>query len=175
MKDILDIPRTAMEVFEMLPEGTACEVIDNTLYMSPSPTTNHQDLLLELASEIRSYAKINNSGKVYISPCDVYLDNGRNVVQPDILFIKKERTNIIQNKGIYGAPDLIIEILSTNRIHDQERKLELYRQNLVPEYVIIDPETKDVWHYLLKENGYLQKPSEKGKLSIEQVSLELLF
>lgn len=175
MKDILDIPRTAMEVFEMLPEGTACEVIDNTLYMSPSPTTNHQDLLLELASEIRAYTKKNDLGKVYISPCDVYLDNGLNVVQPDILFIKKERISIIQNKGIYGAPDLIIEILSTNKLHDQERKLELYRQNLVPEYVIIDPETKDVWHYLLEENNYIQKSSEKGRLLIEQVSLELLF
>ncbi|OKS88282.1 hypothetical protein RG47T_3748 [Mucilaginibacter polytrichastri] len=95
-------------------------------------------------------------------------------MQPDILFIKKERESIIQNQGIYGAPDLIIEILSTNKIHDQERKLELYRQNLVPEY-IIDPETKDLWHYLLKDNRYIQKSSDKGKLFIEQISLELIF
>lgn len=175
MKDILDIPRTAMEVFEMLPEGTACEVIDNTLYMSPSPTTNHQELLLDLASEIRAYAKKNNSGRVIISPCDVYLNHGQNVVQPDILFIKKEHESIIQTKGIFGAPDLIIEILSTNKIHDQERKLELYRQNLVPEYIIVDPETKEAWHYLLQENGYVQKPSDNGRLSIEQVGLELSF
>jgi Uma2 family endonuclease len=175
MKDILDIPRTAMEVFEMLPEGTACEVIDNTLYMSPSPTTNHQELLLDLASEIRAYAKNNNSGRVFISPCDVYLNNGQNVVQPDILFIKKEYANIIQTKGIFGAPDLVIEILSTNKIHDQERKLELYHQNLVPEYVIIDPETKEVWHYLLQGDRYLQKPTENGKLHIEQLSLNLNF
>jgi Uma2 family endonuclease len=175
MKDILDIPRTAMEVFEMLPEGTACEVIDNTLYMSPSSTTNHQELLLDLASELRAYAKKNNSGRVIISPCDVYLNNGQNVVQPDILFIKKERESIIQTKGIYGAPDLIIEILSTNKVHDQERKLELYRQNLVPEYVIIDPEIKDVWHYLLQDNVYVQKPSENGVLLIEQISFELKF
>ena len=31
------VPRTAMEVFEMLPEGTLCQVIDNIIYMSPAP------------------------------------------------------------------------------------------------------------------------------------------
>ncbi|OKS88281.1 hypothetical protein RG47T_3747 [Mucilaginibacter polytrichastri] len=41
MKDILNIPRTAKEVFEMLPDETTCEVIDNTIYVSPSPTTTH--------------------------------------------------------------------------------------------------------------------------------------
>jgi len=175
MKDILDIPRTAMEVFEMLPEGTACEVIDNTLYMSPSPTITHQRLLGKIFNKISSFAEENNIGEAFISPSDVYLNNGQNVVQPDVFFIKKERSNIIQTKGIFGAPDLIIEILSTNKIHDQERKLELYRQNLVHEYIIIDPETKEVWHYLLQGDGYPQKPSANGKLFIEQLSLELLF
>ena len=175
MKDILDIPRTAMEVFEMLPEGTACEVIDNTLYMSPSPTTNHQELLGNIFADIHYNIKQHNLGKAFMAPCDVYLNDGQNVVQPDILFIKKERESIIQTKGIFGVPDLVIEILSTNKIHDQERKLELYRQNLVPEYIIIDPETKDVWHYLLQDNVYVQKPAEKGRLLIEQVSLDLLF
>lgn len=175
MKDILDIPRTAMEVFEMLPEGTACEVIDNTLYMSPSPTTNHQEILGNIFADIHYHIKQHNLGKAFMAPCDVYLNDRQNVVQPDILFIKKKRSNIIQTKGIYGAPDLIIEILSTNKIHDQERKLELYRLNLVPEYVIIDPETKDVWHYLLKDNIYEQKSSDKGRLFIEQISLELNF
>ncbi|SFT13354.1 Uma2 family endonuclease [Mucilaginibacter polytrichastri] len=127
-----------------------------------------------MASQIQVFSKENISGKVFVAPCDVYLNDEQNVVQPDILFIKKERESIIQNQGIYGAPDLIIEILSTNKIHDQERKLELYRQNLVPEY-IIDPETKDLWHYLLKDNRYIQKSSDKGKLFIEQISLELIF
>jgi Uma2 family endonuclease len=175
MKDILDIPRTAMEVFDMLPEGTACEVIDNTLYMSPSPTITHQRLLGKIFRKISSFAEENNLEEAFFSPSDVYLNNGKNVVQPDIFFVKKKRESIIQTKGVYGAPDLIIEILSTNKIHDQERKLELYRQNLVPEYVIIDPETKEVWHYLLQDNMYIQKLSGIGSLFIEQVSLELLF
>ncbi|NCD68167.1 Uma2 family endonuclease [Mucilaginibacter agri] len=176
MKDILDIPRTAMEVFELLPEGTACEVIDNTLYMSPSPTTNHQEILGNIFAEIHYHIKHRNLGKAFMAPCDVYLNNGQNVVQPDILFIKKDRGNIIQTKGVYGSPDLIIEILSTNKIHDQERKLELYRQNLVPEYVIIDPETKQVWHYILIGGKYSEKiGSDHKSLNLEQLDLVLSF
>lgn len=176
MKDILDIPRTAMEVFELLPEGTACEVIDNTLYMSPSPTTNHQEILGNIFADIHHYIKHQNLGKAFMAPCDVYLNDGQNVVQPDILFIKKHHENIIQTKGIFGTPDLIIEILSTNKIHDQERKLDLYRQNLVPEYVIIDPETKQVWHYILTGDKYSEKiGSDHKNLNLAQLGFALSF
>jgi Uma2 family endonuclease len=131
MKNVLDIPRTAMEVFDMLPEGTLCEVIDNALYISPSPTTDHQRILFDIASEIRTYAKANNAGEVFISPCDVYLDAEQSVVEPDIIFIRADNASIVQRKGIYGAPDLLIEILSTNINHDKKRKLELYERNNV--------------------------------------------
>jgi len=172
----LGIPRTAMEVFNMLPEGTLCEVIDNTLYMPPSLTTDHQRLLTKLTSKIDSFAEENDLGTVLAAPCDVYLDNEQSVVQPDILFVKKDREYIIAKKGIIGPPDLIIEILSTNKTHDQERKLGLYERNAVPEYVIIDPETKQVWHYLLQENQYVLKPdTTAGKALIKQLNFEVAF
>jgi len=176
MKHLLDIPRTAMEVFNMLPEGTLCEVIDNTLYMSPSPTTQHQQLLTDIATDLNYFARKNNSGKVLIAPCDVYLDDEQSIVQPDILFVKKDREHIIEKKGIMGAPDLVIEILSTNKTHDQERKLELYERNAVPEYIIIDPETKQLWHYLLQDGKYLPQPNiATGKAHIKQLDFEVVF
>lgn len=160
----------------MLPEGTLCEVIDNTLYMSPSPTTYHQRLLGKLFARIQTFIEDKVLGEAFIAPCDVYLDDQTNVVQPDILFIKKERLSIIERNGILGAPDLIIEILSTNKSHDQNRKLELYERNQVPEYIIIDPETKQVWHYLLNGNEYiLQSTVESGKLLIKQLDLSVAF
>lgn len=176
MKHILDIPRTAMEVFNMLPEGTLCEVIDNTIYMSPSPTTNHQRLLGKLFSRLQIFIEEKALGETFIAPCDVYLDNEQTVVQPDILFIKKEQEHIIHKKGIIGSPNLVIEILSTNKVHDQTRKLELYERNHVAEYIIIDPETKQVWHYLLKNKKYVASPtSENGKITIRQLNLNIAF
>lgn len=176
MKYLLDIPRTAMEVFNMLPEGTLCEVIDNTLYMSPSPTTYHQIVLLKIATQISFSCEKNSSGQIFIAPCDVYLDHEQSVVQPDILFVKKDREHLIHKKGIMGAPDLVIEILSTNKVHDQERKLELYQRNNVPEYIIIDPETREVWRYLLTNGVYqTQSNTEAGKLFIHQLNLAISF
>lgn len=176
MKDVLDIPRTAIEVFNMLPEGTLCEVIDNVLYMSPSPTTDHQRLLLKISAQISLLSNKSLSGEVFIAPCDVYLDEGENVVQPDILYIKADRSSIIEKKGIIGAPDLVIEILSTNISLDKEMKLNLYQRNRIPEYLIVDPETKRVWHYLLIEDIYILQPIlQSGILNIKQLSLQIDF
>ncbi|MCJ8208796.1 Uma2 family endonuclease [Mucilaginibacter sp. RS28] len=176
MKNLLDIPRTAMEVFEMLPEGTACEVIDNTLYMSPSPTTTHQKLLLKLAIKLQALIESSGLGDIFISPCDVYLNNGENVVQPDILFVSKTKQALIAEKGIMGAPDMVIEILSTNKEHDLQRKFQLYQQNAIAEYIIIDPETKQVWQYLLRENLYQEnQETQNGKLSVKSLPLEIEF
>jgi Uma2 family endonuclease len=176
MKEVLlDIPQTAMEVFEMLPEGTRCEVIDNALYMSPSPTTDHQDILGDIYLELGPICKKNRLGKIYLAPCDVYLDSGTSAVQPDLLFIKEERRSIIEKKGIFGTPDFVVEILSNNIKHDTVTKLEVYQRNLIPEYFIIDPETKEVWHYLLVNDFYVLKPTIAGQLNIHQLSLEINF
>lgn len=64
----------------------------------------------------------------------------RNVVQPDILFIKTENLSVIKDKNIAGAPDLIIEILSpSSAYHDLLDKKEIYAQFGVQEYWIVDP------------------------------------
>lgn len=143
MIDFLGIPRTAVEVFNMLPEGTYCEVIDNTLYMLPTPTTTHQISLMNILSKIHKEVTANDLGTA-LTRCDLYLDGGETIVVPDIFFVKKDREHIIQTKGIIGAPDFVIEVLSSNKIHDQQRKFDLYQQSRIPEYIIIDPEIKNI-------------------------------
>jgi hypothetical protein len=41
-------PRTGMEVFLMLPEGTLAELLNDVIYISPSPGFHHQDISGEL-------------------------------------------------------------------------------------------------------------------------------
>lgn len=175
MRGIEQVPRTALEVFKMLPEGTLCEVIDNVLYMSPAPTPNHQDVLGDIFSLLKIYTKQNALGKAYSSPIDVFLDEERNAVQPDILFIKTENLNIIKEKAIYGVPDLVIELLSSNKHHDTQRKYSLYEEKAVKEYIIIDPETKEVWHYLLHEGKFVDQPSQNGKIHINLLNFAIEF
>lgn len=46
------IPRTAMDVFKLLPVGTTCEVIGNDIYMLPFPPIKHQIVLARLLLKI---------------------------------------------------------------------------------------------------------------------------
>ena len=162
-------PRTALEVFEMLPEGTLAEVIDNTIYMPPSPTFEHQDILGDLYTPINSHVKSLKLGKCVVSPMDVYLSN-RYVVQPDILFITTANLGIIQNGKIKGAPDLIIEILSTNRKYDIEDKKAVYETFGVKEYIVVDPVTRETFSFYHNGKKYVQQKTRTAELKSKLLS-----
>lgn len=156
-------PRTAMEVFEMLPEGTLAEVINNTIYMAPAPTFEHQDFLGDLFTDINTFVRSNKLGKCVFSPIDVYLGE-RNALQPDIIFITREHLDIIKNGKVKGAPDLIVEVLSTNRNHDLEVKKKIYEAFNVREYFIVDPVTKQVITYYHNDEKFVEQETKKGKI-----------
>jgi Uma2 family endonuclease len=138
------------------PDDMRYELIEGDLIMIPSPETRHQRIAGRLFVNIFTYVKEHNSGEVFISPFDVYLDN-ENVVQPDILFVLKERINIIGEKNVQGAPDIIIEILSEgNAYRDTIQKKKLYARFGVKEYWIIAPEDEMVEIYQLKNKGEYQ-------------------
>lgn len=147
----------------MLPEGTLAEVIDNTLYMAPAPLFEHQDVIGNLHTDINIFVRQNSLGKCVAAPTDVYFDDN-NIVQPDILFIAMKNLGIIQNGKIKGAPDLIVEALSSNRKHDLEKKRVLYEKFGVKEYFIVDPHTKEVITYYHDGKKYIPQESKKGKL-----------
>jgi Uma2 family endonuclease len=173
---ISEIPSTAVEVYRMLPEGTRCEVIFNELIMSPSPTPLHQLLLSDLHALIYAFLKNNNTGKVIPSPVDVYLENYNSVIQPDLLIIRTENLHLISKDGIYGAPDIIIEILSRNKAYDTQRKRTLYEKAGVKEYFMIDPENKKTILLTLNATGlYEQTYEETGLLKSEILSCRIAF
>jgi Uma2 family endonuclease len=162
---VLHPPKTLLEVYRMLPEGTRAELINDQLFMSPAPTPSHQDSTLDIASQIRGFVMKNKLGKVFISPIDVNL-NEKNVVQPDIVFVTKKNLTILKEDGIYGAPDLIIEVLSPGtEKFDREDKRKLYEKFGIREYWIVDPKTKESKGYQLKNSKFVLIKEEKGKLT----------
>jgi len=146
---IANPPRTMMEVFKMLPQGTLAELVENTLYMSPTPVSNHQRIVTKLLVQLSLHTDAHQMGEVFTAPFDVYLDETSNAVQPDILFIARANAKIVEENGyVHGVPDLIIEVLSPgNKKHDLVIKKDLYEKFGVKEYWIIDPETKNVIGY----------------------------
>jgi Uma2 family endonuclease len=148
-------PRTAMAVFKMLPEGTLAEVIENQLFMPPSPNPFHQRSSIRLSSMIFNFVDENQLGEVFEAPSDLYLDEHSNAVQPDIFFFSPESNVVVDMQGIHGTPDLIIEILSPgNKNYDLKKKKDLYEKFGVQEYWVVDPETKLANGFTLKKNQY---------------------
>jgi Uma2 family endonuclease len=127
------------------------ELIEGELLMAPSPVTAHQRILIKLLSEIFNFITQNSLGEVFTSPYDVVLDE-YNVLQPDIIFVSKERAEIITEKNIKGAPDLVVEIISESTAYrDTIQKKRLYARFGIKEYWIVAPDDKLVEVYVLKD------------------------
>ncbi len=157
-------PRSGMEVYMMLPEGTLAELINDTIYMSPTPDYYHQSVSLKLAREISLFAESTNLGECVTAPMDVFFDE-KNALQPDIIFISKANLGIINKGKIKGAPDLLIEILSPgNKKHDTEVKKAIYEKFGVKEYFIVDPQSSEVITWYFNKNKFVKQQSVKGKI-----------
>ncbi len=168
-------PRTMLEVWESLPEGTLCQLINDKLVMSPPPINIHQVVLGEIFVEIVLYLRKKKIGEVRIAPFDVHFSK-QNILQPDILFIRNKNLTKIQETGMFGTPDLIIEILSpsTSRFDFEEKKM-IYEKYGVQEYFIVEPNSKSVTSHFLKNSKYQEKESAKGRISSVILNTEIVF
>ena len=132
------------------------------LTMCPAPNSYHQEISGNLYFELRSILK-NQNCKLFAAPFDVRLINYKEstddtkvqtIVQPDLCIICD--TNKIDVQGCIGAPDLIIEILSKgNSKKEMDIKYDLYEENGVLEYWIVNPSEKTIFIYVLKDGKYI--------------------
>lgn len=141
--------------YKSLPESETkrYELLEGELVMIPSPNTYHQRISGNLGFLLRDFVKKNKLGEIFDAPLDVHL--GEDVVQPDILFVSQERSEIITEEEIHGAPDLVIEIFSPTTIErDRTYKETLYARHSVREYWMVDPEKKTVEVMTLGKAGF---------------------
>jgi Uma2 family endonuclease len=154
------VPKTAVEIYKMLPEGTRCEVIENVIYMSPAPTEKHELLRFNLGAEIRSCVK--KFARTYSPGPDVFFEGLQSAFIPDIMVILNTRLDIIKSGKIYGAPDVIVEILSADNKRDLVEKKHIYEKAGVREYFVINPETTEIIYRRLVNNVYHQEFRSQG-------------
>jgi Uma2 family endonuclease len=139
------------------------EIFKGKLFkMSPAPSTSHQKVASNLHGILWSKFK-NHSCKLFSAPFDVRLLDKKKttnysdvitVVQPDLCIICDE--NKLDQRGAFGAPDLVIEILSPgNSKKEMKYKFDLYEEAGVLEYWIVNPEDKTILIYILKENQFI--------------------
>jgi Uma2 family endonuclease len=140
------------------------ELIKGKLYMmSPAPASRHQSILSGIAAQVLPFF-LRTSCKSFVAPFDVRLIKEKKadkdiitVVQPDICVICDGSK--IDDRGCVGSPDWIIEILSpATAKKDYNEKFNLYQENGVREYWVVNPDANVVDQYVLDENGvYYQK------------------
>ena len=117
--------------------------------MSPAPSSRHQRINFLIAHQLELSIKSSlcRKCKVYI-PIDWQISEDT-VVQPDILVVCKP----IGENRLYDRPEIIFEILSpSTKQKDRTIKFDLYQEQKVPFYVLVNPDTEEVEIYLLEQD-----------------------
>ncbi len=154
------------------------ELIDGEAYcMSPAPGVRHQKLSVELSRQLANHLK-SKPCQVFSAPFDVRLsehstssDNYiETVVQPDLLVVC-DKTKL-DDRGCNGAPDLVIEILSSSTAAvDFKTKFDLYEKYGVKEYWIVHPAEKTLMVFKLQEHGRYGAPARYADSGVVLVPL----
>lgn len=146
-------------------DGKHHEIIDGEHYMTAAPFFSHQYYLKKIVHQMENYLNKTNQGIVLFAPLDVILSD-YDVVQPDILYVSKDNYPVIKEKGVFGTPDLVVEILSAStEQRDKKLKMDLYARYGIPGYWIVDPNEKLVFQYIFKENRYFRNSVCDKKLT----------
>ena len=118
---------------------------------------------VHLLTELTHYARENQSGTV-LPRMLVCVHEKAVAVIPDIVFVKRARSGIIQKNRICGVPDLVVEIVSNPSHRDKllGKKKDTYARCEVPEYWVADPFEKAIRKYVLVGGAYQE--TEKSRL-----------
>lgn len=145
---------TAEYLWEAPDDGNRYEVIDGELFVTTSPDWMHQYGSANLHLILGNHVKSHGLGYVVAAPVGVVLAP-RVGVQPDLVYVSNERAGIITPRGVYGVPDLVIEILSPSTEDvDRGTKRRIYATAGVPHYWLLDPPTRALEPYRLRDGAY---------------------
>jgi Uma2 family endonuclease len=156
-------PLTYADYCDLPDDGKRYELIAGEVYVAPSPTFGHQSSSFRLARTLADHVDERELGTVMIAPFDVVLSDVT-TVQPDILFVSRQREHIIEPRGIFGAPDLVVEVLSpSNASLDLGAKRDEYAGAGVPNYWSVNPMQRTMRAFALDRGVYREVQSAQGE------------
>ncbi len=148
--------RLTYEDYRKTPEDMRCELMDGELILAAAPRTTHQRTEIRMGARMHRFAEARDLGEVFTAPTDVVFSD-TDVVQPDILFVSKERAHVITEDAIHGAPDLVVEILSPSTAErDRGYKRDMYERHGVKEYWMADVDLATVAALRLGADGLFE-------------------
>ena len=149
------------------------ELDDGVLYIMPSGTRDHQFLHFQLGWHLQNYLNQFDEppARFYQEMTTILSHELQRAPEPDLVIVREGRPGILEGRWVEGAPDIAIEILSTDRRRDLVRKRQIYAEAGVPEYWLIDPRDDTVTQLELKDGEYV----ERAVLSADDVLITPLL
>jgi len=138
-------------------DGGLCELINGEFCQMPPATPEHQLLIDFLVGMINSFARSIQPmpglafTTIGLALSDLYAPT------PDIVYLRGEKLNLIRRGMIEGAPDLVVEALSSDRCRDLVMKREIYAEAGIPEYWILDPAHDTITVLRLSGSQYVEE------------------
>ena len=140
------------EMARALPDdGKRYEVLDGELYVSPSPSWKHQAVLQRLFLIIYPYVQAHRLGWTMLSPADIEFSPQR-YVQPDLFVVPDDGMGEPTSWADVKRLLLAVEVLSpTTARYDRLKKRPLYQKEGVPEFWILDIDSRLVERWRPKD------------------------
>ena len=153
--DIYSGMRMTPEEFCGLPEtGPRCELVGGVLYVMPEPGLDHQFLVQLLWKYLFDQLTLPGLAHTYIPVNLVLIQN--DYLSPDIIVVHSSRAEILGQVWVDGAPDIVVEVLSSDRNRDLVDKRRLYQEAGVPEYWLLDGDANTLTQLELGGDGVYQ-------------------
>jgi Uma2 family endonuclease len=164
MADLILPGRITYEHYRHFPsDGKRYEILDGELHMTPAPSPRHQYASKRLQRILESYFEAGDY-VVFNAPLDVILADD-DVVQPDLVVTGRTQ---ISERGVEGAPLLLVEILSPSHIPlDRQVKAARYQIRGVPYFWILDPAARTLECFRLAGGAYHLDASGREHDSVE--------
>ena len=166
---------TFEDYLEWIPdEGERYEIIEGHLHMMAAPTPQHQRIVKNVAFEMEWLIRDHKlDGEVFVAPIDVVMNDVATPVQPDVCFIAADNVYArVERTHIFGVPDLVVEVLSSDKRRYRVEKFKAYAKAGVAEYWIVDLETESVVVYVLRGNAYVPLGTFQSAMIRSEVIME---
>jgi Uma2 family endonuclease len=130
------------DFLELVSEDQKADLLDGVIYMASPENIEHGRLIAWLAKILGCFVEERQLGEVTLNRI-AYRLSPKDSPEPDVAFLRTDRSSIIKHGYVDGPPDLAVEVVSPESVErDYEQKRDRYERAGVGEYWIIDPDEK---------------------------------
>ena len=159
------------DLLAMPDDGRRYEIHEGELVVVAAPLARHQIAVVEIVIVLHDYRR-RSGGRVVTAPFDIVFGE-YDVVQPDVVFFRAERSHLVRlDEVTRAAPDIAVEVLSPSTASiDRGRKMRMFARYGVPEYWIVDPVRLEIEVHALENGGYRRAQVATGVDTVRSVLL----